>query len=69
MKIVRHVSPNGAPIIVQSQLDDNGEVIKETVRLFPIIYRDGSHYVGEELSSLTVSPLKEIKRNQHPPTI
>jgi len=69
MKIVRHVRPNGAPIIVQSQLDDNGEVIKETVRLFPIIFKHGSHYVGEELDSLTVAPLKEINRNQQPPTI
>jgi len=66
MKIVRHVSPNGAPIIVQSQLDDNGEVIKETVRLFPIIFKHGSHYVGEELTT----PITERRgQQQHPPTI
>ena len=69
MKIVRHVSPNGAPIIVQSQIDDNGEVIKDSVRLFPIIYKNGSHYVGEELTSITVHPSVKSYRNQQPPTI
>ena len=65
MKIVRHVRPNGAPILVQSQIDDNGEVIKETVRMFPIINKNGIPYVGQEL------PIAPLSGGccPHPPTI
>ena len=77
MNIVRHISPNGAPIIVQSELDEDGEVIRDTVKLFPILPTDPP-IVGEEIETTETTettetidlneehPLDDFRNNQPP---
>ena len=74
MNIVRHISPNGAPIIVQSELDEDGEVVRDTVKLFPILPTDPPT-VGDEIETVeTVEtidlneehPLDDFRNNQPP---
>lgn len=72
MNLVRHISPNGAPIIVQSELDDEGEVIRDTVKLFPILPTDPPT-VGDEIETVETIDLNESRpsmddfRNNQPP--
>ena len=71
MNIVRHISPNGAPIIVQSELDEDGEVIRDTVKLFPILPTDPPT-VGDEIETVETIDLNEEHplddfRNTQPP--
>lgn len=40
MNIIRQIQPNGAPIIVDAQADDAGNILKDTVRVYPIIPSD-----------------------------
>ena len=40
MNIIRQIQPNGAPIIVDAQTDGEGNILKDTVRVFPIIPSD-----------------------------
>jgi len=70
MNLVRHISPNGAPIIVQSELDDEGEVIRDTVKLFPILPTDPPT-VGDEMDTVEVHsseprPTDGYRNNQPP---
>ena len=70
MNLVRHISPNGAPIIVQSELDDEGEVIRDTVKLFPILPTDPPT-IGDEIETVethmpTPSELDNYRNNQPP---
>ena len=71
MNIVRHISPNGAPIIVQSELDEDGEVVRDTVKLFPILPTDPPT-VGDEIETVETIDLNEehslddIRNNQPP---
>tara|TARA_Y100000004_G_C8804644_1_gene364983 strand:- start:256 stop:477 length:222 start_codon:yes stop_codon:yes gene_type:complete len=48
MNIIRQIQPKGAPIIVDAQTDDEGNIIKDTVRIFPIIPSDPPR-IGEGL--------------------
>ncbi len=40
MNIIRQIRPKGAPIIVDAQTDDGGNILKDTVRIFPILPTD-----------------------------
>lgn len=55
MNIIRQIQPNGAPIIVDVQADDDGKIIRNTVRVFPIIPSDPPH-IGEDIYSYNGSP-------------
>ena len=48
MNIIRQIQPKGAPIIIDAQTDDEGNIIKDTVRIFPIIPSDPPR-IGEGL--------------------
>ena len=69
MNIVRHIRPNGAPIIVQAHLDDEGEVIRETVKLYPIIIPPTNcETVGDEMKTVETTPSElDNYRNNQPP--
>ena len=40
MNIIRQIQPKGAPIIVDAQVDDEGNILRDTVRVYPIIPSD-----------------------------
>tara|TARA_R100001129_G_C5316245_1_gene246479 strand:+ start:957 stop:1139 length:183 start_codon:yes stop_codon:yes gene_type:complete len=48
MNIIRQIQPKGAPIIIDAQTDDEGNILKETVRIFPILPTDPP-LIGEGL--------------------
>ena len=48
MNIIRQIRPKGAPIIIDAQTDDDGNILKETVRIFPILPTDPP-LIGEGL--------------------
>tara|TARA_R100001440_G_scaffold868_1_gene2900 strand:- start:25992 stop:26219 length:228 start_codon:yes stop_codon:yes gene_type:complete len=48
MNIIRQVKPKGAPIIVDALLDDDGNIIKETLKIYPILPTDPP-LIGEGL--------------------
>ena len=55
MQIIREILPNGKPIIVDALIDDDGEVMPDTVRVFPVGFLTGELIAMEE-STILSSP-------------
>ncbi len=55
MQIIREILPNGKPIIVDALIDDDGEVMPDTVRVFPVGFLTGALIAMEE-STILSSP-------------
>tara|TARA_Y100001938_G_C7817731_1_gene295063 strand:+ start:54 stop:308 length:255 start_codon:yes stop_codon:yes gene_type:complete len=51
MHIIQEIMPNGLPIIVIGELDDNGDIARDSMRVHPIIEcpHDGTQVVLEAL--------------------
>ena len=51
MEIIQEIMPNGLPIIVIGELDDNGDIARDSMRVHPIIEcpHDGTQVVLEAL--------------------
>lgn len=51
MEIIQEIMPNGLPIIVIGELDDNGSIARDSMRVHPIIEcpHDGTQIVLEAL--------------------
>jgi len=48
MNIIRQIQPNGMPLIVDVQADDDGNILRDTVRVYPIIPSDPPR-IGENV--------------------
>lgn len=75
MQMIREILPNGIPIIIDAELDEDGSVKDDSIRIYPIfdISEDGDgtdkqqQIVGENFPTLEDSPelaLRLIKQLQ-----
>ena len=61
MNIIRQIQPNGMPFIVDVQADDDGKIIRNTVRVFPIIPSDPPR-IGENVYTYATPKGKHEKQ-------
>ncbi len=58
MNIIRQIQPKGAPFIVDAETDDEGNILKDTVRVYPIIPSDPPR-IGECIPLNVVDKTRE----------
>ncbi len=55
MQIIREILPNGKPLVIDALIDDDGEVMPDTVRVYPVDFLMGEPFVLEH-SAILRSP-------------
>lgn len=60
MQVVREILPNGKPIILDALIDDNGEVMPNSIRVFPVAVNImGEPRVADRLAILSIPRLAD----------